>query len=161
MVENNGIKSKNLAIAMATIELLKNGIVSDDEEVRDFDIIDYYQITKISPRTIFESTDKILQRFCSKDEYQAFYSFSLKHGDSPRVTIKEIMEMKHSIMVNDELKEITPEEKTIAIKYLGMNGIRLSADTYSAAIKREFAGTLNFEDEKEMDMNVKIKTLSR
>lgn len=156
MILTDSIK-RNIRVVMTTIEGLENGITNEDGDVRSFDIIDYYQMTKLTPAKMFDSISKVLEKVCTKEEYNTFNKFALKYGNPQKTSIKEIMEIKHSIKVGEELREITDEEKLEAIRFISENGIHLTADVYFAAIKRELNGTLEFK-EKEED-NKKVKTL--
>ena len=158
-MENNELKTKQVEQALEIIELLESGVEDENYNVRDFDIIDYYEICKLSPARLFELTNKLLEKLCSQEEFDKFSKFALKHGDSPKITIKEIMGIKHSVMVGDKLKEITEEEKLEAIRFITENGFRLSADVYFTAIKRELNGTL-YSKESEEDVK-KVKTLTK
>ena len=45
------------------------------------------------------------------------------------------MEVKHSVLINDKLVEITDFDKTNIINYLKSNKIRLTSDVYALALK--------------------------
>ena len=152
-------RAKQVEKALEITELLCFGVMEEDGNVRNFDIIDYYERCKLTPARLFESTSKAIEKLCTEEEYDTFFRFALKYGNSPKITIKEIMELKHSVMVENELKEITEEEKLEAIRFIAENGFRLSADVYFTAIKRELNGTL-YSKESEEDVK-KVKTLTK
>ena len=151
---NNELRTKYVNKALEVIDCLSNGVEDENGNVRNFDIIDYYQICRTTPARLFEITSKALERVCTREEYDMFFRFTLKHGNSPKITIKEIMEIKHSMIINDELREITEEEKLEAIKMVIDNKMKLTSDVYFAALKRELNNNLSLEKEN-------VKTLKK
>ena len=158
-MENKNIRAKYINNAIAVTELLKTGIEDENGNVRDFDIIDYYSMSKTAPERLFEIAGKAVKSLYDKEQYEKFSKFCLKHGTSAKITIKEIMGIKHSVFDNGVVREITEEEKLEAIRFLAENNIKLGSDVYFAAIKRELNDTLYFDEKKE---NVeKVKTLKK
>lgn len=131
--------------AKEIVKLLHVGVENEDGEVRKFNILDYYKIINISPKTLYETTAADLREEYSDSEVNNFRSFALRSLSDTKLTIKAIMEVKHSVMVNNELREITDYEKTSVIQYLKNNKLPLTADVYAITLKEYLNGQLSLE----------------
>lgn len=140
--------------AKKIVELIHTGIENEDGDIRKFNILDYYMIINISPKALYEGTVADLRAEYSESEVNKFRSFVLKSMSDNKLTVKAIMEVKHSVKVNDELKEITDFEKKSVIGYLKSNKLPLTSDTYAIALKSYLDGELSLENNLE-----KSKTL--
>ena len=121
--------------AKKVIELLHTGIQTEDGEVRDFNILDYYKIINLSPKALYESTRDELSNFFTELELKNFYSFVVKSSNDSKLTTKAIMEVKHSVLINDELVEITDLDKTAVITSLRAKKIPLTSNLYAVALR--------------------------
>ena len=144
-MKNNNSNWK-LERAKRIVELIHTGIEEENGEVRDFNILDYYKITNIAPKTLYEGTAASLREEFSELEMKNFYSFVMKSLSNTKLTIKAIMDVKHLVMVNDEPREITDSEKKGVIGYLKVNKLPLTSDTYAIALRNYLDGKLSLEN---------------
>ena len=143
--------------AKKVLTLLHTGVETSDGEVRDFSILDYYKITNITPKTLYEITVDDLKKNYSDMEIKKFRSFVLKSLNDTKITIKAIMDVKHSVMVNDELRVIEDCEKTAVIQYLKTNKIPLTSDVYAIALREFLDGRLSFDNKLEEKNKMLVK----
>ena len=141
--------------AKKILELLHTGIESEDKELRDFNIIDYYRIINISPSKLYESTASELKKEFGETEVKRFRLFVLKSLNDTKLTVKAIMEVKHSVIVNDELREVTDSEKNNVIGYLKSNKLPLTANVYALALRAYLDGTLEMSNNKKNRTTIK------
>ena len=143
--------------AKEVVKLLHTGIIDDNNEVREFNILDYYKIIGISPKSLYERTYDELRKEYSESELKKFYSFVLRSIGDPKITEKAIMEVKHSVLINDKLVEITDFDKTNIINYLKSNKIRLTSDVYALALKDYINNGFSFKN----NLDKKNKALTK
>ncbi len=146
---NNNSNNWKVERAKKIIELLHTGVINSENEVREFNILDYYKIIGISPKTLYERTYDDLTDEYSSVELKKFYSFVLKSMNDSKLTAKAIMEVKHSVLVNDEIREITDVDKINVINYLKTNKIPLTSNVYALALKDYLNNTLTVDDNLE------------
>ena len=92
----------------------------------------------------------------NKDE--SYPSFLTKKSlNDTKITIKAIMDVKHSVMVNDEPRVIEDCEKTAVIQFLKTNKIPLTSNTYALTLKKYLSGELNFTDVMEEKNEMLVK----
>lgn len=147
MAEKTRIKKKD--IVKQIIEYLKNG-VEENGEIREFDIFDYYQITKLTPRSLYLTVVENEDDFTDEDR-KLFYSFVVRSLNDTKLQIKELMSMKHIVVVDDIPREITDEEKMGIINYLKDNKLPRTSNMYAIVLKKYLEGDIVFE--KNIDMN--------
>ena len=147
MKENGNWKVER---AKMIADLIQTGIENENGEIRQFDILDYYQIINISPKRLFDTTVDSLFECCSIEEIKSFNSFAIKSINDKKISVESILSIKHMLLVNGEIREVTDEEKLNVINFLISNKIRLTNDVYSTALKKYFAGELdlNINDKK-------------
>ena len=134
------------------VSMLKNGIEENGVK-RKFDILDYYQNTKLS----FNNLTTIAVRICSKQELNLLKRF-IKDNSKYTTGVAHIEEkiMKEKVEVNHQLDkngmpipgtgEIFDDESKIKIiNYLKENNIPLNMKTYTLARRRYTNGTLIIE----------------
>ena len=143
--------------AKKVLTLLHTGVETSDGEVRDFNILDYYRITNITPKTLYEISADYLKKNYSDMEIKKFRSFVLKSLNDTKITIKAIMDVKHSVMVNDEPRVIEDCEKTAVIQFLKTNKIPLTSNTYALTLKKYLSGELDFTDVMEEKNEMLVK----
>lgn len=157
------IKQKNYAIIISIckniIDNIKNG-VSENGEIRPFDLLDYYRTTTYDRTTIL----KVLKDVAPPDA-KLFITFLRKYPNSILLDsrkIKEILNSKQVIGIEFDKDgkpivgsghEITIEEKEYVINYLKDNNIPLYDDVYNIALRRYINGNLVLEKD-----NVKVKS---
>ena len=142
----------NASIVRKIVSMLKNGIEENGVK-RKFDILDYYQNTKLS----FDNLNKIAVRICSKQELNPLKRF-IKDNSKYTTGVANIEEtiMKEKVEINHQLDkngmpipgtgEIFDDESKIKIiNYLKENNIPLNMKTYTLARRRYTNGTLIIE----------------
>lgn len=149
MKKNNVVK--RVELAKIVIDSIKNGVINDEGDIREFDIVDYYQLVKISPTRLYDTTVEELRNELDEESMKVFRSFVLKSLNDIKNTVKGIMEVKHSVLVDGIVREITDEEKKSVLFYLKSNKIPLTANTYALTLRRY----LN----NELSMDGKVKEL--
>ena len=145
------INNWKLERAKEIVKLLHIGVEDENGELRKFNILDYYKIINIAPKTLYDGTVADLREEYGDVEIKKFHSFVLKSLNDTKLTAKAIMEVKHSVMVNDELREITDFEKKGVISYLKSNKLPLTADVYALTLKSYLDGKLSLETDLEMN----------
>lgn len=142
----------NASIVRKIVSMLKNGIEENGVK-RKFDILDYYQNTKLS----FNNLTTIAVRICSKQELNLLKRF-IKDNSKYAAGVTHIEEtiMKEKVEVNHRLDkngmpipgtgEIFDDESKIKIiNYLKENNIPLNMKTYTLARRRYTNGTLKIK----------------
>ena len=154
----NNNENWKLETAKKIVNLIQTGIEDENGYIRKFDILDYYQNINIAPKTLYDNTVDELGFYCSSKEIKDFNSFVIRSLSDKRVTVENIMDVKHMMIIDGEMREITDEEKLNVIQYLVSNKIRLTDDVYAIALKRYLEGTLDLNMKSEDEKN---KTLVR
>ncbi len=149
--------NNRLEIGMKVIELLQNGVTDSEGNIREFDIVDYYNITRLSPSTLYDSLYTNFWHMFDMDSLKLFHSFVIRSQNDSKNTVKGIMEVKHFIPVDGGMREITDDEKKGVIGYLKFNKIPLTANTYAIVLKRYLNGEiiLNYNAEEKNKKLVK------
>ncbi len=150
------------SIVKKIVSMLKNGIEENGVK-RKFDILDYYQNTKLS----FDNLTTIAVRICSKQELNLLKRF-IKDNSKYTTGVMHIEEtiMKEKVEVNHQLDKngmplpgtgeiFDDESKTKIINYLRENNIPLNMKTYTFARRRYTNGTLIIESKN------KVKVLTK
>lgn len=167
------VKQKNYAIIISIckkiIDNIKNG-VSENGEIRPFDLLDYYRITTYDRTTIL----KVLKDVAPSDA-KLFITFLRKYSNSILLDarkIKEILNSKQVIGIEFDKDgnpivgsghEITIEEKEYVINYLKDNNIPLYDDVYNITLRRYINGNLVLEEDslETKNVNDELKTPTR
>jgi hypothetical protein len=134
MKNEKNAQNSNLEAARITINGLQYGVCTDST-LRPFDLVDYYENTKLLPKTLYDNVVYDSDEF-TFEEKRGFYSFVLQNSDDKRLNVKEIMSIKHTVIVEDNPKVITEQEKTNVIKYLKLKKIPVTVTTYNIILKR-------------------------
>ena len=154
----NQISERNYVIlckiASKIVEKIKNGVI-ENGETREFDLLDYYFETKLSPETIL----KILQYNHSPDE-KIFRQFANKYKYKRRIDhMVGLMDENHTLeiefdsegnLISESGIKITNEEKKKVIEYLKENHIPLYDRVYYIALKRYVNNLLNNKQGKKI-----------
>lgn len=156
----NAVHSQNFAILSKFVEnifnFIKNGIEENGVK-RDFDLLDYYQLTSMERATFLD----IAKRNLKKDDINKILKFLRKYNSSKKLTksnLEQIFEEKTIVGIEfDEDKRpipgtgrlISKEEKQKIIDYLKENNIPLYDDCYNIALRRYINGTLVLDLEKQ------------
>ena len=110
------------------IERMKNGVINEEtNEKRDFDILDYYMYTNLTP----EEFVNIIKEKCNSNDMRIIKTFFTKNKGKKDET-KIIREMKYSI----NSVEITDEQKEKIIDYLKSINAPVNIRTFKLAVKR-------------------------
>ncbi len=135
MKNEKNAQNNNLEAAKITVNGLQYGVLVDKDTLRPFDLVDYYENTKLLPKTLYDNVVYDSDEF-TFEEKRGFYSFVLQNSDDKRLNVKEIMSIKHTVIVEDNPKVITEQEKTNVIKYLKLKKIPVTVTTYNIILKR-------------------------
>ena len=155
------IKHRNfifmLSIAKTLINYLKNGI-KENENTREFNLLDYYLLTNINQNTMLDFLNKY-----EKDDAYLFNQFIEKYKDSKLLTpidIKNILNEKDYIYNyidkdNDFIlnNEITKDDKLIVLDYLKEHNIPLLDVMYKIALKKYLNEKLILNNENSSKKN--------
>ena len=114
------------------IKEIINGIQIDQNNKRPFDLLDYYQKIKISPNELY----RIIKSQLTPEETKAIRIFISKYKSDKGLNINQVINVKHTLMVNGKAKEISLQEKEEAIKYLKTNGLPLTNSLYNIVLKK-------------------------
>ncbi len=135
MKNDKDIQNNNLEAARIIVNGLQYGVCVDKDTVRPYDLVDYYENTRLLPRTLYDNVVYDSDEFTS-EEKRGFYSFVVQNSDDKRLKVKEIMSIKHTVMVEDTPRVITDQEKTNVITYLKLKKIPVTVTTYNIILKR-------------------------
>ena len=153
MKNEKNAQNNNLEAARITVNGLQYGVCTDST-LRPFDLVDYYEHTRLLPKTLYDNVVYDSDEFTS-EEKRDFYSFVVQNSDDKRLKVKEIMSIKHTVMVEDNPRVITDQEKTNVIKYLKQRKIPVTVTTYNIILKRYLYEGLDICDFVENNMNSK------
>lgn len=147
-------KSRNLANAAKEIgKYLREGY-NEDGIHRDFDLIDYFLITKYKLNEVYEAAKRVLPSL-QLSLIRRFVMNNLNADENQRNEIKAIYAEKRTVGVKyDENNNVIPntgriindEEKKLLIDFLTNNRIPINRFTYRAALKRYLNGYILNDD---------------
>ena len=134
---------------------LENGIVVDNQK-RSFDIIDYYEITKISPEDLIEELEKRDIK-TNKPKYKETHSIIVTKkylaDKDENYNVMTSMKITYNVKFNrfgDPILNtgttITAAESLKCVEYLKEKDIPVTTLTYPAAIKRYIKGYISFDE---------------
>ena len=145
---------KELELVREVINLLQNGVLEDDN-VRPFNMIDYYQMTRRTPKSLYESVVNDFNNKFSEEDKKTFYSFVGKSLSDKRLRIDDIMEVKHMVLLDGVPTEINENDKLNVINYLKENKIPITSETYNITLKKYLDGSIDFEKKEENKLLVR------
>jgi len=126
------------------VTIIENGIEYEDGRVRTFDLIDYYENTRIS----FDEIRSICNSgFFSKNELRILKIFITKNKDYIHQNLGEvsqILDQNSEHIISG--KVVCLEDKQKVIEFLRTKQIPQNYATYSMAIRRYLNGTLMLEE---------------
>ena len=142
-----------ISIGSEVLNKVKSGVIVNDE-VKEFDLVDYYLLTDIPLKNVFAA---IKNDFNIDDikRFGRFYSPYSKSKELNERTINILLDSKEVFGVEvdgegnpikNSGREVSLEEKLYVLDYLKKNNIPLLDDTYRIALIRYLNGTL--EDNK-------------
>ena len=147
--------NNNFSIALQVLDCIENGIL-DNGNYREFDLIDYFLITKLDKREML----KVIKEGLTCREAKVFGAFLSKNPElqllnenniNKILTDKMVFGMRfddNGVAIPGTGREITYEEKTNIINYINDNDIPFYEGVYRTAIKRLLNG---------IDLNIKNK----
>lgn len=137
------------------LDFLTNGITDSNNQIRDFDIIDYYELININFEEIVEH---INERQYTSDEVRLLKKFINKPAARHRdYEIKCIYECIHEIncqkdangiIIHGTGRIINDSEKEKIINYLEKIGVPISYKNYILAVNRYINNDLNINKKK-------------
>lgn len=156
--------------------LLKNGIELENGEIRNFDLIDYYECTDLSPKQLYVSISSKRLLFgdmatfdingVKKYLFNITSNIFLENPINIENKLGEILEYDCKKDANGRLiqgtgKQVTELEKISLIEYLASKRIPLNEGAYSAGIKRIMNKTFDVQDKKIVNKDVKVLKLNK
>ncbi len=156
-------KIKSLAYIPEILNMLKNGVIDSNGQVREFDLIDYFMMVDLD----FESLVKGIREDISVEDLKIFRKFTQRNKYFTENFQTEINEFLNSTLeVNCEFDNngnsiansgriITQEEKTKIMEFLIENHIPLNRRTFSIALKRYLNNNL-FVDYEPLKENIRM-----
>lgn len=116
------------------LELIKNGVPTNDDKTRKFNLLDYYTLTTLTPVEM----SKIIKEKIPKQDYITFMNEILNNSEKDKKTTEEkkLKETYKVLNKEDKLIEMTEEDKKYVLNYLETNEIPLTEKTYTQAVKR-------------------------
>ena len=150
--------------------LLENGVELENGETRNFDLIDYYEITDVEPVAMYSHIcTKRLPVFCDVSKVKRFLnSFRTNIFLSNRIdkdtdkegklneTIKFAEKDENGKIIEGSYRVITREEKESLLKYLDDNNLPLTEGTYAAGIRRIKNNTFGLEEINKSSKNKQL-----
>ena len=117
------------------LEMLENGIEVDNGEYRKMDFLDYYELTDINPRSIYQEISSCVS--LTPHERQVLVTFAKRSSSLGANLSKEQLE---NLVKNEKLvikgQVITDEIKQEAIRYLEENNLPFRYIVYQTYIRR-------------------------
>lgn len=161
-------KRKRYYVILNTIKniskLIENGILNKNGEMRKFDLLDYYLITKLS----FDELIDLSQEVLNKDELKKIRVFVNINRGFTHTNAKYINELLNSNLevgfqkdengypIDGTGRIITKDEKQLILDYLKKYKIPINSKTFNLTLKRYISGDLNYNssDNEILESNV-------
>lgn len=125
-------------MAHVVLQSLENGI-EDGTEIRSFDMLDYFVITKMYPMEFLNYAMK----YCSSKDVAKIRHFFAINDLGSHISEKQELEGTLILHASTNPYEVTKEEKKAAIAFLEENQVPLNAKCYRLALNRKLAGNLS------------------
>lgn len=141
---NNKLQSERFAVVSnkcnIIIDQIKNGVINEEtNEKRDFDILDYYMYTNLTPEEYINIIKENYNGTDIRDVKRFFAKYNSKIDET-----KMIREMK--FIINSI--EVTEEEKEMIINYLNSINAPINIKIFRLALKKYFNSELPIEKGK-------------
>lgn len=136
---NNNKQQQLIDKSKIIVELLKKDFLKRE---KDFSIVDYYLITKISPKKLYN----IASSYLTKEEKFLFLNFCKDNNNLHEIKPKELL--KKEIVLNG--RSLTTKEKKLIINYIQINKLPLYEEIF-----------INLATKTKEDENVTRKSTSR
>jgi len=139
------------------VEQIKNGIEINGE-IRSFDIIDYYIITKIEFSKIIEISKKVLnskdfaimKRFIAQNKIAEKHDFKFEKTIIESTIFINVQKDKNGNMIPGTGDIVDIEVKQLILEFLKRHNIPINQKTYNAAFKRYINNSLIIDEDKEL-----------
>jgi len=159
--KNNTLMKMNLVAGVEIVRKLEDGVKTEDDSVREFDIIDYYMYTKLAPSKMvillkkYANSPKLL--FLKKFACKKYNDYVLRPNDIEKRladrTIYNCKFDKNGKVIAGTGFEISDDDKIFVLEYLRQNNIPITDLTYAAGLRRFKNGVFKHkENEKELIM---------
>lgn len=143
--------SRSYAIVASKIraitDQIMNGVLLEDNTVREFDYLDYRLATNLSN----EEFKKIARNVLSAEEMRVVHRFLGPNKSNGYINVKQELSGSRVFNMNGVLHEVTEEEKIATMDFLKKNNLAhngIERKLYSVALRRCVQGTL-FEEHKD------------
>ena len=130
----------------AIVDSIVNGIKVSDDEVRPFEILDYFIATKLEFNDFIDIYLNDNPNV-SKEKLKIIKIFLAKNKLSTKIKTSTELSGTTVFMIDDNQYEVKQEEKIDTINYLNNNNIPLYTKIYKQALRRHVNGNL-IKDEK-------------
>lgn len=131
----NRLRNREYAIIINKINMIldgiKSGIVEDDER-RQFDLLDYYNITRIS----FEDMLRIARECMYSDDVRILNQFVNRYKNVRSISFNELLDMK--IIINGQ--RVANDIKFEVLEYLRKRELPINEYTFNLVLKRFMNG---------------------
>lgn len=113
---------------------IQNGYIEEDNEVHNFELLDYYKHTNLEPERFMKFLHKGQNKISSEQDQKMIKFF----GTSKKIYLnrQDELEDKHIMIVNGEEYEVTIDEKKQAFDYLDKYNMPNYPKLYKQALKR-------------------------
>lgn len=137
-------KTKQISNGVEVINQLQNGVLLEDGSIRDFDLIDYYEMMNIKPKEAVN----LLKKYISNHQLVGLKIFSQRYLEDKELTPKDVsiklnerleincQKDKRGIFVRGTGKVISDDEKLAVINYILNKRIPLTDGTYESGLAR-------------------------
>ena len=154
-------KTKQISNGVEVINQLQNGVLLEDGSIRDFDLIDYYEMMNINgfanlsqvsavitDSGIDEEGLNLLKKYISNHQLVGLKIFSQRYLEDKELTPKDVsiklnerleincQKDKRGIFVRGTGKVISDDEKLAVINYILNKRIPLTDGTYESGLAR-------------------------
>lgn len=154
-------KSKQIFVSIISngkkmVNELKNGVLLENGDVRDFDIIDYYNLTTLKLQEFLN----IIKSELTPQEIVLYRRFANANGRINTLDLQQLYNQRQVFGVefdknNNPImgtgREIQKEEKENIVNYLKESKLPLTINVYNAAFKRWKNGYLNMPTNFNLD----------
>ena len=135
---------------------IKNGIEDNNGDIRKFELLDYFLNTKLDYSDFV--SNYINSPFCSTEVLEALKTFFKEnefekykgYDNDNKINIDQELNGTLILKIDNELHEVTKEEKETVIVFLQKKEVPLYIKVYKQALKRHIRGNLILESDKKL-----------
>lgn len=118
---------------------IENGIELEDDTIKEFDLLDCYELTGIS---LINIRCLLNRSGLSEEELKIIRDFLNKYRNCKNISENAIYMERNIVIIDNQNYEVSDIEKRRAIEYLKANNIPLLNVTYNLALKKILNGNL-------------------